>query len=191
MELGNMAFGCSRGKFPVERSEGWEEELTRLFDAYAPKRDNSWREYGEEFVNDVFEVHQYWWGDCTCGAECPIHLTNCDTETKMSYWLDSRIRACSGKPNKNGCVEIRLDKFDKWEKKNPSPKCTCGAEADWKPKDEHKETCALIRPNFLHKPTGYSLMWYKYPLRDSYANQDLTLKQFSKIIDNCIKSLTK
>ena len=25
--------------------------------------------YGQEFKNDVFEMHPYWWGDCTCGQE--------------------------------------------------------------------------------------------------------------------------
>ena len=48
MELGNMLNGNSRGEYPLKRSAGFEEELERLFDAYAPKRDNFWREYGEE-----------------------------------------------------------------------------------------------------------------------------------------------
>lgn len=25
--------------------------------------------YGIEFENDVFEMHPFWWGDCTCGVE--------------------------------------------------------------------------------------------------------------------------
>lgn len=25
--------------------------------------------YGIEFENDTFEMHPFWWGDCTCGVE--------------------------------------------------------------------------------------------------------------------------
>lgn len=68
MEIGNAIFGHSRGEWPIPRSTGFEHELIRLFEAYAPKRDKSWREYGVEFSNDVFEVHPYCW----CEEEtCP------------------------------------------------------------------------------------------------------------------------
>lgn len=42
------------------------------------------------------------------------------------------------------------------------------------------------RPNFLYYPTGYEIRWYKYPLRDAYANQDLTYEQFSEMVADCI-----
>ncbi len=25
--------------------------------------------YGQDFINDAFEMHPYWWGDCTCGVD--------------------------------------------------------------------------------------------------------------------------
>lgn len=40
-------------------------------------------------------------------------------------------------------------------------------------------------PNFIFKPSNYSLMWYKYPLRDSYANQELTFSEFSEMLKKC------
>lgn len=122
MELGNMLFGNSRGEFPIERSTGFETELDRLFDAYAPDRDTSWREYGVAFENNVFSVFPYYWGDCDCD-------------------------------------------------------------------EEHLSDCKMIKPNFLFKPTGFSIDWYKYPLRDSYSNQKITLREFVTIIDACIESL--
>ena len=82
-----------------------------------------------------------------------------------------------------------MKNIEDWEKKNPAPKCTCGEEEKWKPKDEHEEKCMLLQPNFLYKSTGFSLEWYKYPLRDSYMNQEITLKDFKKIIDKCIQSV--
>lgn len=46
-----------------------------------------------------------------------------------------------------------------------------------------------ILPNFVYKPIGYELRWYKYPLRDSYANINLTQDEFKKMISSCIKSV--
>ena len=44
-------------------------------------------------------------------------------------------------------------------------------------------------PNFIYKPTGYEIQWYKYPLRDAYANKKLTYSEFAQIIDDCINSI--
>lgn len=60
--------------------------------------------------------------------------------------------------------------------------CTCGDEQN------HKQDCFIVKPNFLHKPTGFELRWYKYPLRDSYTNQKITLAGFKKIVSACIQS---
>lgn len=45
------------------------------------------------------------------------------------------------------------------------------------------------KPNFLYKPTGFEIRWYKYPFRDSYMNQNLTNKEIKKIFRNCIVSI--
>ncbi len=71
--------------------------------------------------------------------------------------------------------------------------CTCDYKDKWRAfcaNNHHTPDCLLVRPNFHYKPTNYQLRWYKYPLRDSYANQKLTLSQFRKMIDHCIQSLT-
>jgi hypothetical protein len=71
--------------------------------------------------------------------------------------------------------------------------CTCGYEdADQKKigyPEQHTKECLLCRPNFCYKPTEFELRWYKYPLRDSYMSQDLSLEEFKKIIDDCIESV--
>jgi hypothetical protein len=43
--------------------------------------------------------------------------------------------------------------------------------------------------NFIYLPSGYELSWYKYALRDSYANQNLSKKDFLNILDECRKSI--
>jgi len=54
-----------------------------------------------------------------------------------------------------------------------------------------KPECLLEKPNFHYKPTDYRLKWYKYPLRDSYANKEVTVTEFARMIDHCIASLRK
>ncbi len=44
-------------------------------------------------------------------------------------------------------------------------------------------------PNFEHKPSGFKLWWYKYPLRSPEVNFDITHEQFSCILYDCINSV--
>lgn len=44
-------------------------------------------------------------------------------------------------------------------------------------------------PNFVYKPTNFQLSWYKYPLRDSYMNQDITKQELDSIMMSCAKSI--
>lgn len=54
---------------------------------------------------------------------------------------------------------------------------------------EDPEKAAL--PNFLYKPTGLVIKWYKYAFRDSYMNQNLTAKQLREIFKKCKQSISK
>ena len=40
-------------------------------------------------------------------------------------------------------------------------------------------------PNFLYKPTGLIIEWYKYPFRDSYMNKNLNDRQLKAIWTKC------
>lgn len=51
------------------------------------------------------------------------------------------------------------------------------------------EKIFATKPNFLFKPTGFSIQWYKYPLRDSYTSQNITLNEFREIITQCLDSV--
>jgi hypothetical protein len=46
---------------------------------------------------------------------------------------------------------------------------------------------AVICPNFLDRVTGLKLRWYKYPLRDSYANYDLTPEMLDPILERLVE----
>ena len=44
-------------------------------------------------------------------------------------------------------------------------------------------------PNFVYKPTGLEISWYKYPMRDAYSNQDISIEQFVEILADCERSM--
>lgn len=56
--------------------------------------------YGQDFANDVFEMHPFWWGDCTCGQE------------KRAAKLDDEH------------PDLSDDEWIEWERANPhDPRC--------------------------------------------------------------------
>lgn len=52
--------------------------------------------------------------------------------------------------------------------------------------DEEDET-----PNFYHKPSGFKLWWYKYPMRATECNMEITHKEFLAVLYDCKNSLDK
>lgn len=95
VELGNAIFGHSRGQVPVKRSCGLEEHLQRLFETYSTE-DEWTRSYGPEFESNVFEVHPYYWGDCSCGyAEKETAWSETNTHRAECYQtvFDGRVEA--------------------------------------------------------------------------------------------------
>jgi len=218
-ELGNLVFGNSRGEYPLKRGVGFEEELFRLFDAYAPDRDNSWREYGVEFENDTFMVFPYYWaGNCTCGFDnyefTEKHSENCflnelEREKLKNGWVKNKYGFLEypekdWETMKKSELEIVKELYKKrgWDTKSKNwwhgfaIRCDCDyweRYEKWLKKigypNGHKESCLLMKPNFLYKPTGFWIKWYKYPLRDAYTNQVIALQEFKEIIDKCIESV--
>lgn len=43
--------------------------------------------------------------------------------------------------------------------------------------------------HFWHKPSGFKLQWYKYPLRDPYVNMDISHEQFLDVLRDCMNSV--
>lgn len=42
-------------------------------------------------------------------------------------------------------------------------------------------------PNFIYKPANIKISWYKYPMRDAYCNQNVSIKTFKAILKECEK----
>lgn len=70
--------------------------------------------------------------------------------------------------------------------------CDCGLDEAghkfWIEIGGHQPTCRYVQPNFLYKPTGFCINWYKYPFRDSYMSPGVSAKEWRKIIRHCIES---
>ena len=94
MELGNMIFGHSRGKYPLDR-EKIESKAGHLFKhllivtncdsygIYLGKDVNHETKLGG-YKCEKFEINPYYWGECDCGAgedgphkpECSLRIPN-------------------------------------------------------------------------------------------------------------------
>ena len=117
MELGNMVFGNSRGKYAVQprmdyQNAFWDFLSANEWDGHAVRTDDSEDPYS--FENDVFVIRAYYRGEDEAEAELP---------------------------------------------------------------------------NFVFKPLGLEICWYKYPMRDAYSNQDVGLEDFKAILRVCELSM--
>jgi hypothetical protein len=123
MELGNLIFGNSRGKYVVEPRMKYQDAFYEFLEAlkldgYGYPTDRN-REMADErtntsFENDTFLIRPYYWG-------------------------------------------------------------------------EEEEIQDL--PNFVYKPDNITIDWYKYPMRDAYCNQNISIKRFKEILKACLASV--
>lgn len=142
--------------------------------------------YGQDFENDVFEMHPYWWGDCECGHddreaqwedEHP-HLDDCyqsELSRRGGYEHASRLADAWGLPQVGCAVH-----------------CTCGREEErreWVEANPHPPDCPQVRPNFRHKPSGIEVRWYKYIGR-SMEVPEVTFLAWRGVMDECLASLS-
>ena len=44
-------------------------------------------------------------------------------------------------------------------------------------------------PNFVYKPKGIVISWYKYPFRDAYCSKNVNEAEFADMLAECEKSL--
>lgn len=85
MELGNLLFGHSRGKYPlkyrekIQDCEEWKHLLEMInTDSYGNCLVSQGRNKHHGFSCELFEINPYYWGDCDCGADKKIEkLISC------------------------------------------------------------------------------------------------------------------
>lgn len=194
MELGNAFFGNSRGQYEVSRDSQYEGPLYTLLEECTG---NSRGEGG--FENETFKVFPYYWGECTCGfdekcegwGENNSHDESCISVEINTQWanhvFDKGYEWLVPIYKKHG---LKTTGESWWH--GYGIKCTCGYEKKWSDflsRNDHAPDCPIVTPNFTYKPTGYQIQWYKYPLRDAYANQKITALEFLRIVFRCLESL--
>jgi len=60
----------------------------------------------------------------------------------------------------------------------------------WCEKDDC-DWCNRSKPNFLYKPNGFEVTWYKWIGRDTHYSQDLDGNAWKRIFDECVASIGK
>ncbi|MBU8820878.1 hypothetical protein KL864_33985 [Mycolicibacterium goodii] len=132
--------------------------------------------YGEDWANDTFIMRPYDdFVECSCGQMDRIeqwlqthpHTPEC-TQTEIQLLEENhtgdRLR------EKLEQLKSRLgipDEGARWH-------CTCGVEDIYQQmKKEHSPQCELVLPNFVYRPTGAEIRWYKYIGREMTITGDL------------------
>lgn len=146
--------------------------------------------YGEEFRNDTFEMHPFYWGDCTCG------------------WDDMQVDFEQNNPHEEHCFQSELKRRNPEEPYSEAAKlaeerglpmqgcaihCDCSYKAleteFYAEHPSHESGCKIEEPNFVHYASNFEVRWYKYIGRDMEVNRDLTSKQWNDILEECLMSL--
>lgn len=160
--------------------------------------------YGQEYVNDVFEMHPFWWGDCTCGFDKKEalwedehgHAKDCyQTILHESCYVDWGA-SFDRKPGhgwkectceQDLCAEMGLTYPD-----GAAIHCTCTYDADyreWAKEVQHADDCFFTRPNFRHFKSGLEVWWYKYIGRSMESKNDVTYLEWLDILKECMLSV--
>lgn len=119
--------------------------------------------YGQDFKNDVFEMHPYAWEpSCTCSVE-----------SKTEEWLKAN-------PHSESCNSQQDEEAD----------CICGQEERmtvWERANPHESNCLLVLPNF--RCGDFELRWYKYIGRGMKVSKPMSLAELDGMFNKCEESL--
>ena len=216
MELGNLIFGNSRGEVRVPRDSGfegpWEELCAAVGLNWRGYPESNCKVPGDWAVeNDVFLVNPYDWDAyCDCGADDEMerwfeaipHSDGCyQNELRRrkiaAGWVETSFNYLERPKDADFDADRPILKALCKERGLSYPMgcavhCDCGrdeaAEKKWGEIGGHKSECRLIQPNFLHKPSGFKINWYKYPFRDSYMTPEISSKEWREIVRDCARS---
>jgi hypothetical protein len=160
-----------------------------------------------------FEYRRYYWDDCDCGAESPVHDAACAKLTEGPAWNKRRLDAISVPLDEYPPTEdevanlqaagldgpaaldllgrmgerIDLSREAVWRDQNPPPRCTCGADATWTPKTHHQPTCSPQLPNLRFGKV--TVNWYKRMGRGMSVSVDWDERRWRQWFDDVLSAL--
>jgi len=163
--------------------------------------------YGQEFSNDVFEMHPYYWGECECGFEkrwnkeyekfhqLSKHSMGCYQNAYRN--ITEKYHFIRHKEKHDAAVKALCEKHKVSYPEGSAVHCTCGYEGmfeKWnKTMGDHDPSCRIVLANFVYKEPGKELLifWYKYMGRGMSMNRELSQDQWYRIIKRCKDSLNE
>ncbi|NKY60377.1 hypothetical protein [Nocardia flavorosea] len=154
--------------------------------------------YGFDYETSVFSMFPFWWGDCLCGwqelsaewLDAHPHSNTCyqsELERRGAWnYRDSEYDPNLPAHDEVDCFEIARE----WglPETGAMMHCTCEREPAyqaWERENPHMKTCPEMRPNFLYKPTGAEVNFYKYIGRGMEIDGDLP----ADFLTSCLESL--
>jgi hypothetical protein len=143
--------------------------------------------YGED-ADPLFGGFDVTTGQPQAGIVVSTMVPRSDDAMKALRTLDEKRRKVEDHIMDDLCARHKLDR-----RFGCAVHCTCDFEQRWASfleANSHASDCRTITPNFTHKPSGFELQWYKYPLRDSYSNVRLTRKLMRALFAECIASVS-
>jgi hypothetical protein len=168
--------------------------------------------YGQHFENEVFEMHPYYWGDCTCGHDerqdawdkANHHAAHCyqfelsrarqDAGLDVFWpeyargWLSgSQARRAEKSAYRQLCAKYDLPEQG-W-----AVHCTCGCKQrieEFDATNLHDPKCPEVVPNFRHKASGLEVRWYKWIGRGMELSRDVSREEWAHIFAECMASVT-
>lgn len=202
-----MIFGNAHGEFDLGVNERYvAEKLYELSEMLGKKSPDAqvhgllggeWG-YGQDFKNDVLEMHPYWWGGCTCGFdEKDSSWSEEHPHTEICFF--NRYQA-EEEPLINEGIPFakRNDLMIKWAKANGyvnapngmAVHCDCGVDQAyviWRNSNNHASDCRKVVPNF--KCDGLEIRWYKYIGRGMSMNREVSREELRRVFRKCRQSI--
>ena len=125
-----------------------------------------------DFENEVFEVHPYWWGDCTCDfhrhetrfRRTHPHAANCRYKRMRHAYLKSEMMVY--------CDCRVQDQYYNWL--DVEGHC-------------HSPDCRLVLPNF--RCGDITIYWYKNIGRGMSCDREVTRQELEDMFQRCFESL--
>lgn len=198
MQIGEM--------FEIKRDVGFEEVMDTLVTRITGI-EHFKHHTGCNFINDTFEIHPYYFGNCLCSygkkyqefikenphnQQCfmvELNILNEAFKKHPMYKNNNKLKAERANEERRLCIAHKIEYKDG---KNLSEVCTCGIQTKFESLNlKHDADCPILKPNFWFKKADNPLkiFWYKTYFRDAVCTKDLKMEEFKTIIGECLQSI--
>lgn len=203
MELGQVIFGNVMKQYEADWAGDGLGMLAEVLKEHLGESQST-SGYGYHFNNQVFTMRPYYWGDCECGFEelesmwdeDNHHAPDCyQTALQAKHYgkdYDKTWQLPKGHSYDDKCMESLAKEWGLPEQ-GCAVHCTCDHRVkyhEWRAANNHKPDCGVVAPNFLYKPTGVEINWYKYIGRGMTCNkQQPSATRWFEVLAECVASI--